>query len=332
MIAMNSPLPRRTVLAGAALAPCLILTDPCPVAANEGSAKPFHPPISLNTATIRGQNLSVLEQIDVAGAAGYDAIEPWIGDLRKQIEGGTGAVEIRRRIEDAGLQMVSAIGFARWIVDHPAERQAGLDEARSDMELVHSLGAKFIAAPPVGVHQSEKLPPAGPPSLGIIADRFAELCRVGQSVGVTPLLELWGFSPVLSTLAELAHVATAASGPGNIASVLPDFYHIHRGGSPMEQLRVIEASRMPLFHINDYPTDRPSNELTDADRVFPGDGDCPLVETIAGLLAGGFRGTFSLELFNRDYWSRDAGDVAAEGLQKTRKIITRAVAAAASQP
>jgi 2-keto-myo-inositol isomerase len=42
----------------------------------------------LNMSTIRGQMLSVPEQVRIAAEAGYDAIEPWIGDLHKYVEQG----------------------------------------------------------------------------------------------------------------------------------------------------------------------------------------------------------------------------------------------------
>ena len=42
----------------------------------------------LNMSTLRGQQLSVTEQIDVASAAGYDAIEPWMRDLHGYVEQG----------------------------------------------------------------------------------------------------------------------------------------------------------------------------------------------------------------------------------------------------
>ena len=42
----------------------------------------------LNTSTIRGQKLGIEEEVDIAGKAGYDGIEPWLGKLRKYVEGG----------------------------------------------------------------------------------------------------------------------------------------------------------------------------------------------------------------------------------------------------
>ena len=35
----------------------------------------------LNTSTIRGQNLPINEEIDIAAKAGYTGIEPWLGKL-----------------------------------------------------------------------------------------------------------------------------------------------------------------------------------------------------------------------------------------------------------
>ncbi len=108
-----------------------------------------------------------------------------------------------------------------------------------------------------------------------------------------------GFSKSISKLGELAYIATAAEHPQ--ACVLPDFYHIYKGGNDFAGLAMIEASRMHVFHINDYPDQPPREAINDAARVFPGDGICPLVDTIALLIQNGFCGAFSLELFNPTY-------------------------------
>ena len=279
--------------------------------------------LALNMSTLRGQELSLPEQVDVAAKAGFDGIEPWIRDIHGYVESGGSLGDLRKRIDDAGITVESAIGFANWIVDDDDARRAGLEEARRDMALVAELGGQRIAAPPVGAHRPVDGKPAGPP-LSVIAERYRDLLHVGAEMGVVPMLELWGFSPTLSRLRELAYVATGAEHPD--ACVLPDFYHIYKGGNDFASLGMIEATRMPVFHINDYPGDPPRESIGDRDRVFPGDGVCPLVETIAMLLANGFQGTFSLELFNPEYWQRDASDVAAEGLQKSRQVIEAAAA------
>lgn len=273
---------------------------------------------ALNMSTIRGQRLSVAEQIEVAAKAGYDSIEPWIRDLQNHAQQGGSLADLKKLIGDSGLQVDSAIGFANWIVDDDDARAAGLKQAREEMELVKAIGGTHVAAPPVGLHKSDSTSPP----LAVIAERYRALLEVGAEVGVVPQLELWGFSPTLSKLSELVYVATAAGHPD--ACVLPDFYHIYKGDNEFESLGMIEASRMHCFHINDYPDQPPRESISDKHRVFPGDGVCPLPKIIRQLLDHGFNGTFSLELFNPEYWQRDATEVATEGLSKSRRVVMEA--------
>lgn len=270
----------------------------------------------LNMSTIRGQELSVPDQIKVAADAGYDGIEPWIRDINQYIAGGGKLSDLKKQIDDAGLTVESAIGFAQWIVDDDAARAKGFEEAESDMNLLRKIGGKRIAAPPIGAHKKVG------PALPVIAARYRKLLELGSKMEVVPQLELWGFSKTLSKLGELAYVATEAGHPD--ACVLPDFYHIYKGGSDFAGLRMMEASKMHVFHINDYPANPPRESIGDEHRVYPGDGVCDLPGIIGDLVAAGFAGCFSLELFNRDYWKQDALEVAKTGLAKMKEVVARA--------
>lgn len=308
---------RRTFLKAAVTSSTAAAVASSPLLASGRSKLELPIKFCLNTSTLRGHELSVPEQIKVAADAGYDAIEPWIGDLKKFVASGGSAQDLKTQIDDAGLTVESAIGFAQWIVDDNAARRSALVEARADMELLKQIGGKRIAAPPIGAHTSPG------PALPVIAERYRDLLEIGADVGVIPQLELWGFSKTLSRLGELAYVATEAGHPD--ACVLPDFYHIYKGGSDFAGLMMIEASKMSVFHINDYPADPPRETIGDADRVYPGDGVCPLVDTIRMLVEHGFSGHFSLELFNRDYWAQDPNLVAKTGLEKMQKVVAAAV-------
>lgn len=274
---------------------------------------------ALNTSTLRGQKLSVTEQIEITAKSGYDGIEPWIGDLQRYADEGGSLTDLKKRIQDLGLTVDSAIGFANWIVDDDQARKEGLENAKREMSVVKAIGGSRVAAPPVGAHRGDSVSPPLP----VIAERYRALLQIGAEIGVTPQLELWGFSPTLSKLSELAYVAAGAEHPD--ACVLPDFYHIYKGGSDFSALGMIEASRMHCFHMNDYPADPPRESIADKDRVFPGDGVCPLPQIIRQLIDHGFRGTFSLELFNPEYWERDALEVAQEGLAKSKAVVAKAM-------
>ena len=269
----------------------------------------------LNTSTIRGRDreIGVEEQVRVAAEAGYDAIEPWVRDLDQYVEQGGSLRSLSARIEDAGLSVPSAIGFFAWAVDDDEERAPGLEEARRSMERVAAIGGSRIAAPPVGLTDKTGI------DLLRVADRYRELLELGEQIGVVPQLEVWGFSTTLGRLGEVAMVAVE-SGRAD-ACILPDVYHLYKGGSDFDGLRHLHGSTIQVFHLNDYPADPPRAEISDADRVFPGDGVAPLGDLIRTLEAIGFRGTFSLELFNREYWRREPLDVAREGLAKMKAAV-----------
>ena len=71
----------------------------------------------LNTSTIRGQNLGIEGEVDTAGKAGYDGIEPWFRTIKAFTDAGGKLKDLRKRIQDNGLTVDSAIGFAKWVVD-----------------------------------------------------------------------------------------------------------------------------------------------------------------------------------------------------------------------
>jgi sugar phosphate isomerase/epimerase len=271
----------------------------------------------LNTSSIRGQRLSLPDQIDLAARAGYQGIEPWIREIDDYITAGGKAADLRKRLSDSGLVVENAIGFANWIVDDDQQRSAGLETAKRDMDLVKQLGGSRIAAPPAGAQDASDL------NLFHVADRYRELLELGQQMEVIPQLELWGHSRCLSRLGELMFVASECGNPA--ACVLLDVYHIYKGGSDFAGLRLIAGSAVNVLHMNDYPAEPPRSTIGDADRVFPGDGIAPLSLILSTLHATGFRGALSLELFNRNYWQRDAFDVARTGLEKMRSAVEAAM-------
>jgi sugar phosphate isomerase/epimerase len=265
----------------------------------------------LNTGTIRGQKLGIVKEVEIAAKAGYKAIEPWIGSIRSYQKKGGSLKDLRKRIADLGLSVPSAIGFAAWISDDDARRAKGLADLASDMELVKQIGGTGIAAAPAGVGKTPIK------DLQAIAKRYRAALDLGDKTGVTPLLEIWGSSNTLNRIGQALFVAAESGHPK--ASVLLDVYHIYKGGSSFSGLKFLGPDAMSVFHVNDYPADPPRATITDAHRVFPGDGVAPLKQIFTTLKTGGFNGWLSLELFNRDYYKRPGLEVAKEGLAKLRK-------------
>ncbi len=318
---MSIEISRRGLLSAAgAVVSAGVASAVCPSLKADDSRRSQAEPFGycFNTATIRGQGLDLPSEIDLIGRAGYHGIEPWIREIEQYASNGGSLKDLKKRISDQGLAAQSAIGFAQWIVDDDAKRTAGLEQAKKDMDLVRQIGGTRIAAPPAGANDQ------GPVDLHKAAERYRALLELGEKMGVVPQLEVWGFSKSLSRLSECTFVAVESGHKD--ASLLLDVYHLYKGGSQFDGLRMINGNAMHAIHVNDYPAEPSREAINDAARVYPGDGVAPLGEVLRTLRDIGFRGMLSLEVFNRDYWKQDPAKVVQTGIEKMRAAVHKALA------
>jgi sugar phosphate isomerase/epimerase len=281
--------------------------------ATRKSLKPFR--FCLNTATIRGQKLGIVKEIEIAAQAGYDAIEPWVDTIQDFVKGGGALKELKSRIGDSGLTVEDAIGFPEWIVDDDARRAKGMERAKREMDFVAQIGGKRFAAPPAGATDTPGL------SWQKAAERYLALLEAGEQAGIVPQLELWGFSKNLNRLGECVCVAME-TGHRN-ACVLADVFHLHKGGSDIHGIRLLGPTAIQVLHMNDFPADPPREKIDDSFRVYPGDGSAPMTDLLRALRGTGGQKVLSLELFNRQYWSQDALAVAKTGLAKMKEAAAK---------
>lgn len=271
----------------------------------------------LNTSTISGQKVGFLKEFEIAAKAGYDGIEIWIRDLQKYINEGGNLKDLKKYIDDLGLKVDNAIGFAEWIVDDETKRNIAIEQLKREMDLVAQIGCTRIAAPPAGAYDRIF------PDLFEIGKRYRKILEIGDTSGVTPLLEFWGASAGLFHISQAMFIATAANHAK--ACILPDVYHMFRGGSGYDSLKQISGSAIEVFHFNDFVTDIPREKQTDSDRVYPGDGGAPYTQIIKDMHNAGGIKIFSLELFNESYWRKDALEVAKTGLHKMKSLVEKAI-------
>ena len=268
--------------------------------------------LCLNTSTIREKNVGIEKEVDITAEAGFEGIEPWMRTIAAYTESGGKLKDLAKRISDQGLTVESAIGFASWINQDDSKRKQGLDDLKRDMEIIRTLGGTRLAAPPFGAQKAEPL------DLDIVGERYHAALEVGREMGVTPLLEVWGFSTNLYKLPQTLYAATAAK--HDDASLLLDVYHLHKGGSGFSGLSLLCDKAMPVMHLNDYPGNIALADLVDADRVMPGDGDAPLREIIPQLRKINPGMTLSLEIFNPKIWKMDPLEAAKLGFQKMKAV------------
>jgi 2-keto-myo-inositol isomerase len=263
----------------------------------------------LNTSTIRPTPL--LEKIRLAGEAGYAAIEPWNDEITAYIEQGGSMPELKRALSDAGLRVVSVIALHGWITSDGAEHERVLDDCRRRMAQAAELGSPYIVASP----------PQQVVDLGRATERFAELLRIGEGIGVRPSMEFLGF---VDGIKDVAGAWAIASGTGDAsATVVADVFHMIRGGGRVDDLLQLPGDRLANFHINDVPAQPDPLTQKDEDRVMVGEGIADLPRVIANLRTIGYRGPLSLELFNRPLWAEEPGTVIRRGIERIRALTEK---------
>src|SRR5258708_31423101 len=110
-LSRRSALAHTGLVVGAAMVGQKLTGAPAPASSHsaEPSGAPFR--FCLNTATIRGQKLGIVKEIEIAAQAGYDAIEPWVDSIQEYTKKDGALSDLRKRIADSGLTVEGAIGF-----------------------------------------------------------------------------------------------------------------------------------------------------------------------------------------------------------------------------
>jgi 2-keto-myo-inositol isomerase len=311
----SKSLSRRSALKRAGVVGATVLTSelgPSRAAAGAND-RPFK--FCFNTATVLGQKLGIVKEVEIAAEAGYDSIEPWIQAIDEYVKKGGSLTDLRKRIADAGLTVESAIGFPEWVVNDDARRAKGVEQAKREMDMVAQIGGKRFAAPPAGATDK--------PDLNWLdaVERYKALLEAGDRIGIVPQLELWGGSKNLNRLGQCVGITMETGHPK--ACVLADVYHLYKGGSNYRGLRLLSADAIHVLHMNDYPAEPSREKIDDSHRVLPGDGIAPVVEILELLRKSGGQKVLSLEIFSRKYWKEDALTVAKAGLGKMKAVVEK---------
>jgi len=264
-------------------------------------------PYCLNASTI--QTTPLLRQIEVAAAAGYEAIELWHRDINAHLRAQGTLRDIRQALDDHGLAVPTTIYLRDWFDTTGEVHTQAMQECRRRLEQAAELGALHVIASP----------PSGPADYERGAKRYRQLLEMGIALGPKPAMEFLGFVDQLNTIEDALEIVRQCGHPQ--ASIILDPFHVFRGGGSMESIAQLDEHQIAISHFNDAPSAPPREQQHDEDRVYPGDGHLDLPRYVDLLWQTGYRGYLSLELFREDLWARDPLEAAREGLEKMREVV-----------
>lgn len=270
-------------------------------------------PICLDTATIRTAG-DIEKKVDIAIAAGFDAIEPWDRELKEFEENGGNLKALGEKIRDNGLFVPSMIGLWGCLPEDEEAFQKSLPETRNRLRMASEIGCEFAQAIPNKVGENY--------DVKFVASCYRRILEIGlKEYNIIPALVFVEMFP-LKTLGQAIAVALDADHPN--VKVIPDVFHMYISEGGFEGLRQLNGELFAIFQFNDAPKNMKIEDMQDKHRVYPGDGILPLEQILRDLKESGFKRCISLELYNPTYHGQDPLLVAKTGLEKTLQVIERA--------
>ncbi|HEY2582324.1 MAG TPA: sugar phosphate isomerase/epimerase family protein [Mucilaginibacter sp.] len=267
----------------------------------------------LNLATIRGHKLGFVKELETASKAGFHSVEIWFDTFQDYLKGGGTIADTKKMLDDLGIKVENSISFNQWVVDDEATRKREIEQMKRDMDQLAEIGCKRIAATGKGADNNTI------PELKVIAERYKTVLDLSSASGVIPQMEMWGFQKNISRVSEVLYIAMESG--NHHAKVLLDIFHLYKGQTPLETLPLMDPQACDILHMNDYPKTLSYQVITDADRIYPGDGVAPIKQTLQILGRNNHPLVLSVELFNKAYYSQDALVVAKTALSKLKKVV-----------
>jgi 4-hydroxyphenylpyruvate dioxygenase len=254
---------------------------------------------SIATVSISG---SLTEKLEAIAAAGYDGIEIFEQDF---IAHDGSPRDVGRMVRDHGLDITLFQPFRDFEGLPEPYRSKAFDRAERKFDLMEELGTDLVLF----------CSSCHPKALGGIdraADDFAALGERAAARGLRVGYEALAWGRHVSDHRDAWEIVRRADHP-NIGLILDSFHTLGRGIDP-ETIRRIPGDRIFFIQLADAP--KIDMDLLYWSRHFrnmPGEGDLPVRAFMQAVMAAGYSGPISLEIFNDQFRGGSTRQVAKDG-------------------
>lgn len=268
--------------------------------------------IALNGATTMHADLET--DIRAAGAAGFDLVELWASKLRKYLE--THAIADLRGLLSENKVEPYSINSIEHITFRTPEDYEGIKTQCGELAAI----AGQLACPYIVVVPGKL--PDGATKSEIIDESVRvlnELADIAEPYGVSLAFEFLGQTDCSVQTLDLCNEIVEKVDRKSIGNVI-DTFHFYAGNSTFEAIDSMSPDKLFIFHINDAE-DLPKEQLTDAQRLYPGEGILPIREIKEHFDGIGYDRMVSIEIFRPEYWEQDPYEVARKAKAATEKVL-----------
>jgi sugar phosphate isomerase/epimerase len=268
---------------------------------------------SLNAASFR-------ERVEVAAAAGFDALGISLPAFRDISSSEMSAKEMKAVLDANGVQVAELEAVFGMAVDPAATGVpfgGGLvyttaEDLKDFWGMAELFGARHLQA--VGAFDTDELEPDA-------VERFAALCDQAAEVGLKVALEF-----VPTTNIPDAGVATRIvreAGRSN-SGLCVDSWHHTRGANDLDLIRAIPSEHVVMIQLDDGPAKPVDPNFLNETlhyRQIPGDGEFDLDGFLGALYQNGTSAPVSLEVISDALAQLDAQDGAHRLVKGTSTVV-----------
>ncbi len=270
---------------------------------------------SIATVSLSG---TLEEKLSAAARAGFDGVEIFENDL---IACPLGPSDIRLLAADLGLEILLYQPFRDFETTRPDQLAASLRRAERKFAVMTALGARTLLV-------CASVAPSAADDDAQAADQLRQLAERASQHGLRVAFEALAWSRHISSYSRAWQVVSRADHP-QLGLCLDSFHIMSLGhasgpirGIPREKIFFLQLADAPLLHMDALPWSRHY-------RCFPGQGGFDLPGFTADVLASGYQGPWSLEVFNDAFRQADAERTARDGM---RSLLTLEDALARPDP
>jgi 4-hydroxyphenylpyruvate dioxygenase len=253
------------------------------------------------------------DKLEAAAAVGFDGVEIMESDLLS-FDGSP--ADVRRICEGLGLAIDLYQPFRDFEAMPEPQRTRNMDRAERKFDVMQALGTNLTLVcsntQPATINDDSR----AAADLAEMAERAAHRgLRVGyEGLSWGRHVNRWGHAwrivqqaahPALGLIVDSFHTLSLGDDPSGIAGV------------PGEKLFFVQMADAPLLSMDVLSWSRHF-------RNFPGQGDLDVTGFMRAVLASGYTGPLSLEVFNDDFRAAPSRLVARDGLRSL--ILTEAEA------
>ena len=275
-------------------------------------------PKSIATVSLSG---TLPEKLEAAAAIGFDAVEIFENDLLT-FDGSP--QDVRSIANSLGLAVCCYQPFRDFEAMPEPQRARNLDRAERKFDVMAALGTDLLLV-------CSNIHPAALDDDARAAADLAEMAERARRRGLRVGYEALAWGRYVNRWRHAWNIVQRAGDPA--LGLIVDSFHTLAVGDDPAGIAAVPADRLFLAQLADAPKlTMDSLSWSRHFRNFPVQGQLPVVDFLRAVLACGYRGPLSLEIFNDDFRAAPARLIARDALRSLLLLESEAGATALPPP